>query len=80
MWKTMADMVQVFQFDETLKQELSSVTNKRIADRTCEFLDAVTQEFSEAVFKVLKLTYIPMMVMRLQTADIDDQVRIECVE
>ena len=72
MWKIIADMVQVFQFDETLKEELSTVTSKRIADKSCEFLDAVTLKFSEVIFKVLKLTYIPTMVMRMQAPNLDN--------
>ena len=41
-WRSMGHMLQVFQHDEGLKQELIAVTNKRIADKACDFLDAVT--------------------------------------
>ena len=70
----------MFQHDEALKQELVTVTNKLIADKAADFLDAVTHEFNDVIFKVLKLTYLPTVCMRLQAPEVDEQVKIDCLE
>ena len=76
----MADMVQVFQHDQSLKEELETVTYKRLADKGCEFLDAVTHEFNDTIFRVLKMCYLPTVCMRLQAPDLDEQVKIDFLE
>ena len=58
-------MIQVFQHDETIKAELISVTNKRVADKACDFLDAVTHDFNDVIYRVLRMCYIPTVTMRL---------------
>ena len=68
----MGNMLQVFQHDEGLKQELISVTNKRISDKAVDFLDAVTLEFNDVVFRILKLCYLPTVIMQLSQPDLDD--------
>ena len=67
----MADLVQVFQHDEELKRELIQVTNQRLADKSCEFLDAVTHEFNDTIFRVLKMCMTPGIAMRLQEPELD---------
>ena len=57
-----------------------TVTNKRIADKGCDFLDAVTMNFNDTIFRVLKLCYLPGVIMRLQAPDLDVQVKLECLE
>lgn len=75
----MADMVSVFQHDETLKAELVTVTNKRLADRATDFLDAVTSDFNTVIFRVLKTCYVPTLCMNLQS-DVDDAVKMDHLE
>lgn len=65
----MADMVSVFSHDEALKAELVAVTNKRLAERATDFLDAVTDEFNSVIFRVLKICYVPTLCMNLQSGD-----------
>ena len=71
-WKIKAHMVQVFQHDEGLKQELITVTYKSIAEKACDFLDAATHDHNEVIFKVLKLCYLPVVCMQLGSADLDE--------
>ena len=79
-WRAMADLVSVFQHDQTIKEELIAVTNKQIANKCCDFLDAVTMDFNDTIFRVLKLCYLPGVAMSLQAPDLDVQVKLDCLE
>ena len=79
-WRAMADLVSVFQHDQTIKEELIAVTNKQIANKCCDFLDAVTMDFNDTIFRVLKLCYLPGVTMSLQAPDLDVQVKLDCLE
>ena len=76
----MADMVQVFQHDQGLKEELITVTNKRLSDKATEFLDAVTHDFNDVIFRVLKMSYLPSLCINLQARDVDDQLKLNYLE
>lgn len=73
-------MLQVFQHDEDLKAELIAVTNKRMAEKGCDFLDAVTSDFQDVVFRILKLCYLPVIIMQLSNAEITHQDKVDIIE
>lgn len=43
-------------------------------------MDAVTSKFNDTIFRVLKLCYLPGVVMTLKSQDLDMQVKLDCLE
>jgi hypothetical protein len=56
------------------------VTNKRLAEKAIDFLDATTHDFNEIIFRVLKMSYLPSLCMNLQAEGVDDEEKVDLLE
>ena len=64
-WSTLADLVQVFQYDPNLKNELKQTTNPLIVAKAVDFLQQSAPEHNASLFKVLRLAYVPSVALAL---------------
>lgn len=79
-WRILAALTQVFQHEPNLKQELNRTTNPQIAAKATDFLHQSTMQYNASLFTVLRMSYVPTVVMTLQAMDLSDQHKQDCVE
>ena len=66
-WKVISDTIHIFQFDPQLKDELLKVSNDQITNKAIDFLTEATEHYNASLFKVLKLSFLPAIIAKLNS-------------
>lgn len=65
-WSIIAELITIFQFDSQSKKDLDAI-NPIISEKAIDFLGMINEDFTTPVFKVLKTTYLPLIIQRAAT-------------
>ncbi|CDW83820.1 rrna methylase family [Stylonychia lemnae] len=63
-WKTLSELVQIFQYESQIKQEIL-VLYPIIAEKAADFLSCTTPKYLTSLFRVLKLSYLPLLLQKV---------------
>jgi hypothetical protein len=64
-WKVLSDLIKIFSLEPQSKEELLRPLYPVITERAQEFLSKSTRPYYSSLFRVLKDTYIPILMERL---------------
>ena len=71
-WRILAHLLSVFCFDPELKALLLAQYNRQISQKTIAFLDAATPPYNEHLFTILKITFLPQVLLALTSENYVD--------
>ena len=77
-WRTLGELIQIFQYEAQLKQELL-ILCPVIAAKAADFLSKATDKYNNSLFRTLKLAYIPLLIQKLSSEDPLELGNIETV-
>lgn len=64
-WHTLSHLIQLLSYEKQSKDELLTPLYPLIAEKAADFLGKSTKAYNTILFRVLKDTYIPVLLKRI---------------
>ncbi len=78
-WKALSEFLQIFHFEKQSREELLVPLYPAIAEQAQDFLSRSTRPYFSSIFRVLKNTYIPVFIERIDGAQ-DPNVQAQLLQ